>query len=213
MSTNNEILNSAEFLQIAKEIAEVAGFLSGKGWTPATSSNFSAVIPGSNGFIAVSKSGVEKDAFSVNDVMVVDGCGNPLAPLNCEPSAETLIHASLYNDPCIGAVLHTHSVSGTVVSVSYADQNLIKFSGLEILKGLHGNETHESEEMVPIFRNSQDMPALSREIENYKNGNPNMAGFLIEGHGLYTWGRDLKDAKRHVEVFEFLFEYLLAGGK
>ena len=29
---------------------------------------------------------------------------------------------------------------------------------------------------------------------------------LVAGHGLYTWGRDLAEAERHVEVFEFLFE-------
>jgi ribulose-5-phosphate 4-epimerase/fuculose-1-phosphate aldolase len=31
-------------------------------------------------------------------------------------------------------------------------------------------------------------------------------GFLLSRHGLYTWGRDLAEARRHVEIFEFLFE-------
>jgi len=33
-------------------------------------------------------------------------------------------------------------------------------------------------------------------------------GFLIRRHGLYTWGRDLQEAKRQVEIFEFLFEVM-----
>ncbi|MEC8305131.1 MAG: class II aldolase/adducin family protein [Planctomycetota bacterium] len=27
-------------------------------------------------------------------------------------------------------------------------------------------------------------------------------------HGLYTWGKDIDEARRHIEVYEFLFECL-----
>jgi methylthioribulose-1-phosphate dehydratase len=37
-------------------------------------------------------------------------------------------------------------------------------------------------------------------------GRPPGHGFLLSRHGLYTWGRDLAEARRHVEIFEFLFE-------
>jgi methylthioribulose-1-phosphate dehydratase len=33
-----------------------------------------------------------------------------------------------------------------------------------------------------------------------------MHGFLLAKHGLYTWGRDLAEARRHIEIHEFLFE-------
>ncbi|MET1163044.1 MAG: class II aldolase/adducin family protein, partial [Pseudoxanthomonas sp.] len=29
--------------------------------------------------------------------------------------------------------------------------------------------------------------------------------YLIDGHGLYAWGRDMAEARRHLEAFEFLF--------
>jgi methylthioribulose-1-phosphate dehydratase len=29
---------------------------------------------------------------------------------------------------------------------------------------------------------------------------------LIEGHGLYTWGASLEEAKRHTEITEFLID-------
>jgi methylthioribulose-1-phosphate dehydratase len=35
---------------------------------------------------------------------------------------------------------------------------------------------------------------------------PDAHGFLIRRHGLYTWGQDLAEAKRHLETLEFLFE-------
>jgi methylthioribulose-1-phosphate dehydratase len=34
-------------------------------------------------------------------------------------------------------------------------------------------------------------------------------GFLLRGHGLYTWGASLQEAKRHVEILEFLMEALV----
>jgi methylthioribulose-1-phosphate dehydratase len=37
---------------------------------------------------------------------------------------------------------------------------------------------------------------------------PEAHGFLIRRHGLYTWGRDLDQARRHVETLEFLFEVI-----
>lgn len=204
-----EILNSEEFQKIAVEITDTVNFLSKKGWTPATSSNFSARIPGNHKLIAASKSGIDKNLFRTEHVMVVDNNGNAYAPKNSAPSAEILIHMKLYEDPMIGAVLHTHSVNGTVISNLFAKQKQITFSGFEILKGLSGNSTHCMSEQVPILLNSQDMNALSSEIGRYKNTYPEWHAFLIKGHGLYSWGMTLADAKRHIEVFEFLFECFL----
>ena len=31
-------------------------------------------------------------------------------------------------------------------------------------------------------------------------------GFLIRKHGLYAWGKDVFSARRHIEIYEFLFE-------
>jgi methylthioribulose-1-phosphate dehydratase len=62
---------------------------------------------------------------------------------------------------------------------------------------------------VPIFPNTQDIPALAREVAGRLSGpTPLRHGFLIRRHGLYTWGRDIDEACRHVEIFEFLFEVL-----
>ena len=32
-------------------------------------------------------------------------------------------------------------------------------------------------------------------------------GYLIAGHGIYTWGRDLTECLRHLEAIEYLFDY------
>jgi len=66
--------------------------------------------------------------------------------------------------------------------------------------------THEHREMLPIFENSKDIPALSRRVEELLKTDSSVHGFLIRRHGLYTWGKDLTEAKRHIEVLEFLLE-------
>jgi methylthioribulose-1-phosphate dehydratase len=110
--------------------------------------------------------------------------------------------------PETNSILHTHSVWGTILSDVYAKNGFIEISGYEMLKGLAGVKTHEHTEQVPIIENSQDYVALSHVIENVLRDNPNCHGVYLRRHGLYTWGREVKEAKRHIEIFEFLFEVL-----
>jgi methylthioribulose-1-phosphate dehydratase len=74
-----------------------------------------------------------------------------------------------------------------------------------MLKGLEGVKTHEHREWIPVFRNDQDIPALAGKVEAELDRDPASHGFLLAGHGLYTWGEDLAQARRHIEIFEFLF--------
>jgi methylthioribulose-1-phosphate dehydratase len=77
-----------------------------------------------------------------------------------------------------------------------------------MLKGLRGIHTHDHREEVPILDNDQDIASLAARLPKTFERFPETRGFLLEGHGLYTWGRDLAEAKRHVEIFEFLMEVI-----
>ena len=77
-----------------------------------------------------------------------------------------------------------------------------------MLKGLEGIPTHETSHWIPIFDNTQDIPSLANEVKAMIESEPDKIshGFLIRKHGLYTWGRDVFAARRHIEVYEFRFE-------
>jgi methylthioribulose-1-phosphate dehydratase len=75
-----------------------------------------------------------------------------------------------------------------------------------MLKGLEGVRTHEHREWLPIVENDQDMARLSGVVRGMLDEYPEIHGFLLRGHGLYTWGTDLQQAIRHVEILEFLLE-------
>jgi methylthioribulose-1-phosphate dehydratase len=43
-------------------------------------------------------------------------------------------------------------------------------------------------------------------VQPWLEAYPDCVGYLIRGHGLYTWGARMSDALRQIEAFEFLFE-------
>ncbi len=205
MLTVHPAVSSAAFADACDAMVETIRLLSARGWTPATSSNFSTLLPGYEDVFAVTHSGVDKATFAREHVMLVDRAGRTIWPDGARSSAETPIHAAIYDVFQAGAVVHTHSVNATAMSVLYAKAGQVRFAGLELLKGFRGITTHETTVEVPIFPNDQDMARFSAMIRQELTG-VDLYGFLIAGHGLYTWGRDLREARRHAEVFEFLFE-------
>lgn len=176
--------------------------LSQLGWTPATSSNFSLRLDGAHAAITVS--GRDKGRLVEDDIMVVDFDGRAVGrPLR--PSAETLLHTQLYRRfPEVGCVLHTHSLVQTVASRLYAGAGHVRLEGYELLKAFEGNSTHEAAIEVPVFANTQDMTVLAAQVDALLD-NGSLWGYLIDGHGLYAWGRTMAEARRHLEAFEFLF--------
>ena len=171
------------------------------GWTPATSSNFSERIDDRH--LAITVSGRDKTRLTEDDLMVVDLDGQPVAT-TLRPSAETLLHTMLYKRfPDVGCVLHTHSRTQTVASRLFASQGHVRFEGYELQKAFHGNTTHEGAMDLPVFPNTQDMPELVTRVDAALDAGP-LWGYLIDGHGLYAWGRDMAEARRHLEAFEFL---------
>ena len=139
-------------------------------------------------------------------ILEVDSDGKAVKPAQGRPSAETLLHVAIVRSLGAGAVLHTHSVWSTILSDYHIGHGGFFIEGYEMLKGLDGVETHEHREWVPILENSQDMAALAVETRRMLEENPNVHGFLIRRHGMYTWGKDLAEAVRHVEILEFLLE-------
>ena len=188
---------------LAQEIIDAGRFLYGRGWSPATSSNYSTRLSPTEALLTVS--GKHKGQLGVDDVLATDLSGNSLEP-GKKPSAETLLHTQLYSWRAdIGAVLHTHSVNATVLS-RLTPQAFIEFEDYELQKAFSGVSTHESRVRVPIFDNDQDIARLAAKVQPWLDAHPDCVGYLIRGHGLYTWGARMSDALRQIEAFEFLFE-------
>jgi methylthioribulose-1-phosphate dehydratase len=185
------------------EVIEACRFAAARGWVPATSGNFSARVDAAR--IAITASGTDKGALLRQDVLTIMMEAPPIPG----SSAETGLHLQAYRrDPGIGAVVHVHTLNATVLSRHLADAGAVVLRGYELLKAFAGIGTHETELVVPVFANSQDMHALADRVAAYAHAAP---GYLLAGHGLYAWGRTMREALRHAEAFEFLFGCELAA--
>jgi methylthioribulose-1-phosphate dehydratase len=190
-----------EFEKRATELVEVGYTLYQLGMVPATSGNLSARL--SDGKIAITVSGKHKGKLTPSDIMLVDGDGHSMD--DRRPSAETLLHVQIYKRfPKAGAVLHPHSVNATLLSRLHSD--LLHLQDYELLKAFPNIDTHDCKVTVPIFANDQDIARLAAKVDAFMDVHPGLHGYLIAGHGFYTWGDSVNDAMRHVEAFEFLFE-------
>lgn len=180
-----------------------------RGWCLGTSGNFSAVLAQAPLELLITGSGLDKEALAERDFVRVDADGRPAPGETGRASAETRLHLTVCRRLGAASVLHTHSVAGTLLGEHFREKGGFTLSGYEMLKGLEGITSHEAEAFLPVFANSQDMDALAVEVERVLDDRPETHGFLLAGHGLYTWGTDLVQARRHVEIFEFLLELTL----
>lgn len=194
---------SRKFKSLVDELLAAGQYLHSQGAVPATSGNLSARIDGER--VAITRSGCHKGYLEAGDIMQVNLAGESLD--GNTPSAETLLHTGLYaRYEGLGAVLHSHSPAAVLASRLFKDAVVLEDA--ELLKALRGVHTHETRVIVPIFANTQDIAELAEEVDGYLAANDetgsNCYGYIIAGHGLYTWGESVSEALRHVEALEFL---------
>lgn len=185
----------------AQAIVKLGNQLYRQGSLPATSGNLSVRLK--DGSIAITVSGSHKGILSKDDIMRVDRAGKPLD--HRRPSAETLLHTQIYEKiESANIVAHPHSVNATVLSRVCPEK--LSLEDYELLKAFPGIDSHESRYILPVFENDQNIPRLVETINAYGFDRFTLPGYMIRGHGFYTWGDQLEDALRHLEAFEFLFD-------
>lgn len=191
-----------DFLPLEHLVA-ACHWIGAKGWAPATGGNMS--VRQDAEYCLLSASGKDKGSLTRDDFIQVEIATNSV-PSGRKPSAETGLHTLIYRlFPHAGAVLHTHTINSTVLS-RVEKGNALLLSGYEMQKTLAGQDSHLHTIAIPLFDNDQDIDALAQRIEAFAADTPLQYGFLLRGHGLTCWGKDVNEARRHLEGLEFLFE-------
>jgi methylthioribulose-1-phosphate dehydratase len=198
----------AALAELAVELSDTMAQLHRRGWCEGTGGNFSCTLSHNPLQLLMAPSGVDKGAVSPEDLIVVDEEGRVIQGTG-RASAETLLHQAIVQERQAGAVLHTHSQAGTLLSrnpagASGGDVRYLELEQLEMLKGLEGIHTHDARIRIPVLANDQDLRRLSAAARPHLATAPH--GLLIAGHGLYAWGATLPIARRHLEILEFLLE-------
>ena len=204
-------------MALADELTAAMAAIHARGWCDGTGGNFSCVQQKDPLHLLMAPSGVDKGHVQPGDLIVVDASGQVISGEGMA-SAETALHLEIVARCEAGAVLHTHSQAATLLSrwalagkSSAGEGNgtvhgdgVVRVEGLEMLKGLEGISTHASAIEIPVLANDQDLARLSERAGPLLPGAPQ--GLLIAGHGLYAWGQTLSQARRHLEILEFLLE-------
>jgi len=185
----------------AEQLIEAGRLFHQRQWVPATAGNFSALIDANT--MLITASGCHKGELNREHLLLADLDGRPF-DASRQASYETALHCQLYRfSDQIGAVFHTHSPTNTVLS-SHHDS--IHLHGYEVLKVLPGISSHDAHYEIPVLTNDQDVPRLATQVALQLQQTPNMAAYLIAGHGLYAWGSTIAEARWRVEAIEFMLE-------
>ncbi len=191
---------------VTQQLAELVAachWIGAKGWCPATGGNMSVRLDGQS--CLISESGHDKGSLAARHFLTVDILSQR-ADDHRSPSAETGLHTLIYRlYPAVGAILHTHSVNATLLS-RIEQREALELEGYEMQKSLAGEQSHLTPVSIAIFDNEQNIAALAARVAARDERDGLRHGFLVRGHGLYCWGRDVKEARRHLEGLEFLLQ-------
>jgi methylthioribulose-1-phosphate dehydratase len=189
----------------ARQLAETGEYFHRRGWALGPGGNFSVLLARKPMRLCIT-SGGEKASLDETSFLEIDDDAEILQGFG-RPSDEKLLHLTIYRHrPRARCILFSRSVAGTILSDSLFVHGAVTLKGYEMLKGLPGVDTHEHTETIPVVENSQDYLALSHVIENVLLDNLSVRAVLIRRSGLYTWGQTVDEAKKNVEIFEFLLE-------
>jgi len=177
-----------------------------RGWMFGTSGNLSIATSTNPDRFVITASGRHKGELTTEDFVEIDlDSGEPAAANSPRPSAETRIHTEIYRRTSAGAVYHVHQVEAAISSRLDAAHGAVRWERLEMLKGIGLRSTDSA--TLPIVANDPDIPALADEVGRLIEDGLDVPGVLIDRHGVYTWGADADAARRHIEIWAYLFSY------
>ncbi|RIW38285.1 methylthioribulose 1-phosphate dehydratase [Bacillus salacetis] len=192
------------YLEQWDELSRIKEELAERDWFYGTSGNLSIRVGRSPLSFLVTASGKDKRRTTCEDFLLVNDEGKPAEDTNLKPSAETLLHLEIYRRTNAGCSLHVHTVDNNVISELYGNRGEVVFKGIEIIKAF-GLWEEDAELKLPIIPNHADIPLLASELIPCIQGDA--GAVLIRNHGITVWGKDAFEAKKHLEAYEFLFNY------
>ncbi len=162
-----------------------------KGLVVGTSGNVSLRLPSENGreLLAITPNRRYYDSLTPDDIQVIDFEGEPVEG-ELIPSVETMLHIGIYQArKKIHAIIHTHSVFASAISVAGLEIPVILDDQITFL----GGEIKLAEYALP---GSQEL------VENVVAALGERNAVLLPNHGAVGIGRTMRDAFTACELVE-----------
>ncbi|HEX9813246.1 MAG TPA: methylthioribulose 1-phosphate dehydratase [Burkholderiales bacterium] len=192
-------------------LVEIARDFHARGWMAGTAGNLSARADEAHFWITAS--GLPKGRLQESDFILVraaDAAVIERGRAELAPSAETAIHAALYDlFPDANACLHGHTVSACLAAArTAAKAATLRLPPIEMIKGFDVWEQRPRADLV-LFANHLDVARVARDVRaRFQKSRPRITALLVRDHGPTVWGTSLQQAYNRFEVLEFLLNYL-----
>jgi methylthioribulose-1-phosphate dehydratase len=196
-------------------LVELLGDFWRRGWVSGTGGGICG--PADDGGLLLAPSGVHKERVRTDEFFTVDPDDGRIlrSPARAElrPSECKSIFCLAHRARGAWSVVHSHGLGAVLAGDIAAERgdDHIEIRDLEMLKGIPGVSNTDAH-LVPVIRNTAREPELVGQLEAAL-ADPRFAAaqaVIVRDHGAYIWGADVLDAKRHTEVYHFLFEATVA---
>ena len=170
------------------------------------------------GLVVIKPSGVEYDALSPENMVVVDMDGNVIDGM-LSPSVDTPTHLILYKSfPDIGGVVHTHSTWATVFAQCGKDIPAYGTTHADYFYGsVPCTRALSDEEVNGEYEKNTGL--VIAEAFKKRNLDPvSMPAVIIKNHGPFSWGKNPSEAVKNAAILELVAHMaihtrLLGGAK
>lgn len=194
-------------------LVELLGVFHAKGWVSGTGGGICG--PADGGGLLLAPTGVHKERIKPDEFFTVDPADGRVlltpADPNLRPSECNAIFSLTARERAATSVVHSHALSAVLAGDLAGDADHVTIRDLEMLKGIRGLGNRDVH-LVPVIRNTPREPELTGELSRVL-GDPRFQdsfAVVVADHGAYIWGDDVWEAKRHTEVYHFLFEAMVA---
>ena len=187
----------------------------GRGWVSGTGGGICG--PSDDGGLLLAPTGVHKELIRPDEFFTVDPSDGHVVRsperTDLRPSECNAIFCLTHRSRGAWSVVHSHGLSTVLAADLAVDAGAdhIAIRDLEMLKGIP-DVTNTDVHLVPVIRNTPRERELVDQLDTVF-ADPRFAAahaVLVRDHGAYIWGDDVMDAKRHTEVYHFLFEATVA---
>lgn len=185
-----------ELLRLREEVCRANQALPQYGLVVMHSGNVSGYDPVS-GRLVIKPSGMDYDQITPEKLVEVDVKSGIIVNSACRPSVDLPHHLFLYrNVPELRCVIHTHSNHATAFAATYQPIPL----ALTAIADEFGDEVP----CTPYVSNEGE--EIGQAILKHRNNSP---AILLGGHGVFAWGKSVRDALKAAVMVEDVAKTLI----
>jgi methylthioribulose-1-phosphate dehydratase len=200
--------------QTREILVELLREFHGRGWVSGTGGGICG--PADQDGLLLAPTGVLKERVRPEEFFVVDPQDGHVirspADERLRPSECNAIFGLTHRKRAAWSVVHSHALTAVLAADLVASRrDHLEIRDLEMLKGIPGVGNRDVH-LVPVIRNTPRESELVEQLTAVFE-DPRFAtacAVLVRDHGAYIWGDGVWDAKRHTEVYHFLFEATVA---